>query len=164
MKQKNSKSSTAPASSKKQNIGHTQTSKNLPSPTSNSIIPKKEQYIKPIEHLEVKASPETTPPKPKQTLLNVLTDLTKNLPPVEDPVIKIPEDSLLVVPKFEVENNDKKNDIIANHTELTDALEIVGNKVEDIVESKPNIHPDGPILRVGRRNRGYIKKQDFVYL
>jgi hypothetical protein len=57
-----------------------------------------------------------------------------------------------------------KNDIIEDHIKLTDALEFVGNKVEEIVEGKPNIHPDDPTLRVGRKNRGYIKKPDFVHL
>ena len=88
--------------------------------------------------------------------MNVLTDLTKDLPLVEDPGFKIPEETPLVLSKYEVKDDDTKDDIISDHIKLADALEIVGNK--------PNIHPDGPTLRVGRKNRGYIKKPDFVHL
>ena len=180
LKQKNSKSSTAPASSEKRKVEQPQTSENSPSPTSNLIIPKKERYIKPIEQLEVEVAPETQKekspkvpalkiklppsPKPKESLLNILTDLTENLPQVGDPVFKIPEEPSLVLPIIEVENDDNKNENIADHIELTDALEIVGRKVENIVESTPNILPDGPTLRIGRKNRGYIEKPDFVCL
>ena len=100
--------------------------------------------------------------QPKESLLNVLTDLTKNHPE-QDLVFKVLGEQFRVSPILEVENGDK-NDIIEDHIKLTNALEIVGNKVEEIVESKPNIQPDGPTLRVGRKNRGYIKKTDFVHL
>ena len=246
LKQKTSKSSTAPSSSEEQKVEQPQTSKNLPIPTSNLIDSKKKHCIKPTEQLEVEAAPETEkekspkvpvlkiklprPPKPKETLLNVLTDMTKNplqvedlvfenpektplvllkpkrlfpieqleveaaletekekspkfpvspkpkesllniltnfaekFPQVEDPVFEIPEETPLVLPKSEVKNDDKKDVIISDHIKLTEALEIVGNKVEEIVESKPNIHPDGPTIRVVRKNRGYIKKRDFVH-
>ena len=135
-------------------------------------MPKKRLNIKPIEQPEVKATKPKVkkleleieklpivpsikiklppPPKPKRTLLNILTGLTKNLPQVEDPVFKIPEVPPLVLPKFEeFENDDNKNDIIADHIELTDALEIVGSKVEKIeVEQEIELSPNeiGPTI------------------
>ena len=130
LERKNSKSSTAPASSENQKVEEHQTSEKSASPTSNSIIAKKENYIKHIEQLEV-AAPETQiekspevpmlkklppPPRPKETLLNVLTHLTKNHLQIEDLVLEHPEDTPLVLLKFEVGNDDKKNDIIADET------------------------------------------------
>ena len=167
LKQKDSKS--APAS-EKQKVEQPQKSET--SPTQNSIMPKKRLNIKPIEQPEVKATKPKVkkleleieklpivpsikiklppPPKPKRTLLNILTGLTKNLPQVEDPVFKIPEVPPLVLPKFEeFENDDNKNDIIADHIELTDALEIVGSKVEKIeVEQEIELSPNeiGPTI------------------
>ena len=168
LKQKDSKS-TAAASNQK--VEEPQKSEN--SPTPNSIVPKKRLNIKPIEQSEAEATkpavkklePEVeksapivpsikiklpTPPKPKRTLLNILTGLTKNLPQVEDPVFKIPEVPPLVLPKFEeFENDDNKNDIIADHMELTDALKIVGSKVENIeVEQEIELSPNeiGPTI------------------
>ena len=117
----------------------------------------------PNEQLEVEAAPNTEKEKsPKESLLNVLTDLTKNHPE-QDLVFKVLGEQFRVSPIIEVENGEK-NDIIEDHIKLNEALKIVGNKVEEIVESKPNIQPDGPTLRAGRKNRGYIKKQDFVQL
>ena len=168
LKQKDSKS-TAAASNQK--VEEPQKSEN--SPTPNSIVPKKRLNIKPIEQSEVEATKPAvkkleqeveksapivpsikiklpTPPKPKRTLLNILTGLTKNLPQVEDPVFKIPEVPPLVLPKLEeFENDDNKNDIIADHMELTDALEIVGSKVENIeVEQEIELSPNeiGPTI------------------
>ena len=71
-KRKNSKSSTAPASLEKQKVEHTKTSIKSPSFTSSSIIPKKEQYIKPIEQPEVGVAPETEKEKsPKVPALKI---------------------------------------------------------------------------------------------
>ena len=94
--------------------------------------------------------------------MNVLTDLAKNHPH-QDHIFKVLGEQFRVSPIIEAENGDK-NDIIEDHIDLTDALEIVGNKVEEVVESKPKFHPNGPTLRAGRKNRGYIKKTDFVHL
>ena len=149
LKQKNSKLSTAPSSSEKQKVEQPQTSENLPSPTSRSIIPKKEQCIKPIEQLEVEAAQETEkekspkvpvlkiklppPSKPKETLLNVLTDLTKTHLQVED-LLETP----LVLPEFEVGNDDKKNDIIAYETSVnspTPTSNLIISKKECCIKS-----------------------------
>jgi hypothetical protein len=170
LKQKDSKS-TAGASNQKQKVEEPQKPEN--SPTPNSIVPKKRLNIKPIEQSEVKAAkpevkklePEVEKsapivpsikiklppsPKPKRSLLNILTGLTKNLPQVEDPVFKIPDVPPLVLPKLEeFENDDNKYDIIADHMELTDALEIVGSKVENIeVEQEIELSPNeiGPTI------------------
>ena len=171
LKQKDSKS-TGAASNQKQKVEEPQKSEN--SPTPNSIVPpRKRLNIKPIEQSEVEATkpevkklePEVEksapivpsikiklppPPKPKRTLLNILTGLTKNLPQVEDPVFKIPDVPPLVLPKLEeFENDDNKNDIIADHMELTDALKIVGSKVENIeVEQEIELSPNeiGPTI------------------
>ena len=59
LKQKSSKSSTAPASSEKQKVEQPQTTENSPSPTSNLIIPEKEHHTKANEQLEVEAAPGT---------------------------------------------------------------------------------------------------------
>ena len=129
LKQKDSKSTAAPASNQKQKVEEPQKPEN--SPTPNSIVPKKRLNIKPIEQLgffaepakpEVKKlEPEVEKPapivpsikiklppspKPKRSLLNILTGLTKNLPQVEDPVFKIPDVPPLVFPKLEEFEND----------------------------------------------------------
>ena len=82
--------------------------------------------------------------------MTILTGLSKNLPQVADPVFKIPDVPPLVFPKLEeFENDDNKNDIIADHMELTDALEIVGSKVENIeVEQEIELSPNeiGPTI------------------
>ena len=110
LKQKNSKSSTAPASSEKQKIEQPQTSEKSPSPTSNSITPKKEHYIKPIEQLEVKAAPETEkeklpidpalktkklessaaePNDDSRTVENLSIKLNQSKPEVKEPPLKL---------------------------------------------------------------------------
>ena len=100
-----------------------------------------------VPSIKIKLPPS---PKPKRSLLNILTGLTKNLPQVEDPVFKIPDVPPLVLPKLEeFENDDNKNDIIADHMELTDALEIVGSTVENIeVEQEIELSPNeiGPTI------------------
>ena len=83
--------------------------------------------------LKIKLPP---PPKPKRSLLNILTGLTKNLPQVEEAVFKIPEVPDLVLPELDTEIEDDKNDIIADHVILSDALELLAKKAEKNVSEE----------------------------
>ena len=89
---------------------------------------KQNKLVTTVPCLKIKLAP---PPKPKRTLLNILTGLTKNLPQVEDPVFKVPDVPPLILPENDF--TDEKMDqevLLVDHVDLSDALEVVAQTQE----------------------------------